>query len=402
MIRRLRIKFVCITMSIVTVILLGVLVAVLGLTRASLERESLDAMHRIAMNPLPLQSPNEEIDGMRLPYFVLEVAEDGTVQTVAGGYYDLSDTAFLQQAADEARQSSELSGVLPHYNLQFLRVETPRHSYIVFADLSNEKQTLNGLLRSCLLICGAAFGVFLVLSTLLARWAVRPVERAWIQQKQFVADASHELKTPLTVILTDAELLCAPDGTPAEKAQLSQNMLTVSRQIRDLVERLLELARVDQGLPQTAHTRIDWSDAVTEATLPFEPLYYEKGLGLDTNIEPGLMVRGDAAQLQQLTGILLDNAQKYADPGGTVHLALCRSGQRRAVLAVTNCGAPIAPQDLHNIFKRFYRADPAHRRDGSCGLGLAIAQGIVTQHGGRIWATSENGVNTFYVALKTL
>ena len=169
MIRRLRIKFVCITMSIVTVILLGVLVAVLGLTRASLERESLDAMHRIAMNPLPLQSPNEEIDGMRLPYFVLEVAEDGTVQTVAGGYYDLSDTAFLQQAADEARQSSELSGVLPHYNLQFLRVETPRHSYIVFADLSNEKQTLNGLLRSCLLICGAAFGVFLVLSTLLAR-----------------------------------------------------------------------------------------------------------------------------------------------------------------------------------------------------------------------------------------
>src|SRR5699024_7741932 len=104
----------------------------------------------------------------------------------------------------------------------------------------------------------------------------------------------------------------------------------------------------------------------------------------------------------QLTGILLDNAQKYSTPGGTVHLALCRSSQRRAVLAVTNCGDPITPEDLHNIFKRFYRADPAHRRDGSSGLGLAIAKGIAEQHGGRIWATSENGINTFYVSLKTL
>lgn len=402
MIRRLRIKFVCITMSIVTVILAGVMVAVLGLTRASLERESLETMYRIARDPVPLQAPDEEVNGMRLPYFVLEVKDDGTVQSVGGGYYDLSDTDFLQQAADEARRSEEASGVLPDYNLQYLRVSMPQRQYIVFADLSNEVRTLNGLMRSCLIICGAAFVVFFFLSTLLARWAVRPVEKAWVQQKQFVADASHELKTPLTVILTDAELLCTPEGTATEKAQISQNMLTVAQQMRTLVEQLLELARVDQGLPHTAHQRTDWSAAVTDALLPFEPLYYEKGLGLDTNIEPGIAVRGDAAQLGQLTGILLDNAQKYSTPGGTVHLALCRSSQRRAVLAVTNCGDPITPEDLHNIFKRFYRADPAHRRDGSSGLGLAIAKGIAEQHGGRIWATSENGINTFYVSLKTL
>lgn len=404
MIRRLRIKLVAIIMTFVSIILVCVMAAVLGLTRATLERESLDMMRHVALDPIQAPTPGEKFDGVRLPYFVLSIGEDGTIEPVSGGYYDLSDTEFLQQAADEAVGSGAQNGVLTDVHLRFLRLETDSGSYIVFADTSNETQTLTGLFRTCLLLCGAAFAAFFVLSILLARWAVRPVEKAWTQQKQFVADASHELKTPLTVLLTDAELLCTPEGeySTAEKRQLSQSMLTVAQQMRVLVEQLLELARVDQGIPRGQSRRLDWSENVSDALLPFEPVFYEKGLQLETNLQEGVFVRGCAAQLQQAAGVYLDNAQKYAAPGTTVQVTLARCSGHKARLAVATRGEAIPKNELQNIFKRFYRTDPAHHRNGSYGLGLAIAAGVADQHGGKVWAESEGGVNTFYLELKTV
>lgn len=404
MIRRLRAKLVAIIMAFVAVILACVMAAVLGLTRATLERESLDMMRHIALDPIQAPAPGEEFDGVRLPYFVLSVDADGTIEPAGGGYYDLSDTEFLQQAAAEAVDSGKPSGVLADSHLRFLRLETDSGSTIVFADTSNETQTLTGLFRTCLLLCGAAFAAFFILSILLARWAVRPVEKAWTQQKQFVADASHELKTPLTVLLTNAELLCTPEGeySAAEKRQLSQSMLTVAQQMRVLVEQLLELARVDQGIPRGQSSRLDWSENVSDALLPFEPVFYEKGLRLETNLQDGIFVRGCAVQLQQAAGVYLDNAQKYAAPGTTVRVTLTRCGGHKARLAVATQGEAIPQNELQNIFKRFYRTDPAHHRDGSYGLGLAIAAGVAEQHGGKVWAESAGGVNTFYLELKTI
>lgn len=404
MIRKLHIKLVAIIMAFVTMILICVMMAVLGLTRATLERESLDMMRHIALDPARTPAPGEDFDGVRLPYFVLTVNEDGTIEPMSGGYYDLSDTDFLQQAAQEVLDSGKQSGVLAGSRLRFLRLTTDDGGTIVFADTSNETQTLTGLFRTCLLLCGAAFVAFFILSILLARWAVHPVEKAWTQQKQFVADASHELKTPLTVLLTDAELLCTPEGeySSAEKRQLSQSMLTVARQMRVLVEQLLELARVDQGIPRGQSSRLDWSENISDALLPFEPIFYEKGLQLETDLQRGIFVHGCAAQLQQAAGVYLDNARKYATPGTTVRVTLARCSAHRARLAVATQGAAIPQNELQNIFKRFYRTDPAHHRDGSYGLGLAIAAGVAEQHGGRVWAESSGGVNTFYFELKTV
>lgn len=404
MIRKLRVKLVAIIMAFVTVILACVMAAVLGLTRATLEHESLDMMRHIALNPIQVPAPGEEFDGVRLPYFVLSVGEDGTIEPAGGGYYDLSDTEFLQQAAEEAVDSGRQNGVLTDSHLRFLRLDTDSGSTIVFADTSNETQTLTGLFRTCLLLCSAAFIAFFILSILLARWAVRPVEKAWTQQKQFVADASHELKTPLTVLLTDAELLCTPEGeyTTAEKLRLSHSMLTVAQQMRVLVEQLLELARVDQGIPHGQCERLNWSENVSDSLLPFEPMFYEKGLQLETTLQDGIFVHGCGAQLQRAAGVYLDNAQKYAAPGTAVRVTLARCGHHRARLAVATQGEAIPQNELQNIFKRFYRIDPAHHRDGSYGLGLAIAAGVAEQYGGKVWAESVDGVNTFYLELKTV
>lgn len=399
MIRRLRLKFICVNMAIVLVMMALMTVAVLYFTQRSLARESLHAMQQIAMDPLRPQAPGEAADGVRLPYFVLEVDETGAVHAAGGGYYDLSDTGFLAQAAAQIEAEGAQSGVLRAYGLRFLRAETPHGKYIVFADMSHEHSTLSGLLRTCLRISLAGGLVFLAISTLLAHLAVRPVEEAWAQQKQFVADASHELKTPLTVLLANAELMCAEGSTPCEQQALARVTLAAARRMRSLVEKLLELARADGGVLEPARTRLDWAQETNEALLPFEPLCFEKGLVLDTRLDAGIFVRGDAALLQQLAAILLDNACKYSSPGTVVRVVLKRRGKRRAVLSVANWGQPIPAKELANIFKRFYRMDAARSQSEGHGLGLSIAQQIVRRHGGKIWAESENGQNTFYAEL---
>ena len=226
------------------------------------------------------------------------------------------------------------------------------------------------------------------------------METSWQQQRQFISDASHELKTPLTVILTNAELMQSPDYDAEAKEQFSDNILTMAKQMRGLVEDLLDLARVDNGLTRAVWERVDLSRVLSDAALPFEPLYFESGLELDSFIEPGIFVRGSADHLRRVAEILLDNARKYSDPGH-VRFCLQRQGKNQCVISVANPGAPISRDDLQNIFKRFYRADAARSRDGSYGLGLPIAQGIAGEHGGRIWASSAGGINTFYVCLPT-
>lgn len=397
MLKQLRVKFVCINMVIVTVMMCTIFGTVLYFTKSGLEDDSLRMMEAIAENPTYLGPFSDSAQQVRLPYFILQVNPAGAYIVTNGGNFDLSDEVFLKELTKVALEGGQ-TGTLPDYNLRYYRTVSHTSLLIVFADVTSEYSTMRSLIHNCVLIGLASFAVFLFLSILLARWAIRPVEQAWQQQRQFVADASHELKTPLTVILTNAELLQSPDCDPALHPQLSGNILTMSRQMRGLVESLLELARVDDGIAKTVWTEIDLAKLVTDATLPFEPLYFEKGLDLRTDLPAGITVKGSREHLRQVVEILLDNAQKYAS-GGAVTVTLSRNGRRRCLLAVTNEGDPIAPEDLKNIFKRFYRVDKARGMDHSYGLGLSIADSIVKDHGGKIWAESANGKNTFFVSL---
>ena len=217
-------------------------------------------------------------------------------------------------------------------------------------------------------------------------------------RQEFTANVSHELKTPLTVILTNTELLQSPDYDEAQKQQFTDGIRTMAQQMRALVERLLELARAENARPQAAFAPVCLSEIAETSALLFEAALYERGLTLETQVEPELTVSGDERQLGQLVEILLDNALKYAS-GGTVRLQLQRSGRHSCHLSLENEGPALSPQQLQEIFKRFTRADPARTRSGSFGLGLAIAQAIVQAHHGKIWAESRDGRNTFHVEL---
>ena len=162
--------------------------------------------------------------------------------------------------------------------------------------------------------------------------------------------------------------------------------------------KLLDLARVDNGAVKTNSVEVNLSDLIEEEVLPFEPLYFEKGLTLSTAVEKNIHVKGSPQHLRQVLGILLDNAMKYSTPEGEVRVKLIRHGSH-CQLSVASPGENISTADLENIFKRFYRVDKARSRDGSYGLGLPIAQSIVQAHKGKIWAQSSEGVNTFFVQL---
>ena len=397
MLRKLQIKFVAINMSIVTVMLCVILGLVMHFTQTRLEQSSLDMMRAMAMDGSRPRKPDADIPAPRLPFFILDgtPADEGDRESVS--WFDLSDPKLVEQLYDEGRSAPGDSGIIPEYKLRFLRVKTPHRERIIFSDISGELNTMEGLRKSCLMIGSLSFFVFLGLSILLARWAVGPVARAWTQQKRFISDASHELKTPLTVISANAELLQA-DCSEESRREFSGNILTMTHQMKALVESMLELARVDDGARKRRLGEVALSSLVETAALNFEALLYERGLELSCEVEGDITVRGDSGEIKQLTDILLDNAGKYSLTPGEVRLKLGREG-RHALLELSNPAEPMDDTALKNIFKRFYRLDDARSRDGSFGLGLAIAQQIVTAHKGEINAAYREGRIYFAVRL---
>lgn len=399
MLRKLKVKFVCVNMLIVTLMLLVIFGMVFHFIRISLEQQCLELMEQLAQDPFRDVMPGERRGDIQLPYFVLQLGRSGDLTAVSGGYYELNDEVFLTEMIETVVASGQRTGTIEKYSLRFCRVINPMNQRIVFVDISSQRAVLKSLVETCALLGLLSCGVFLGVSMLLARWAVKPVDQAWQQQKQFVADASHELKTPLTVITTNAQMLSQPDFDQGQKSRFVSSILTMSGQMRALVEDMLELARADSGQSREDFQPLDFSALISDCLLPFEPVFFEKQLALESGVEPGICLRGRERQLRQMADILLDNAGKYSLPGGPVTLRLCRQGGRRCLLTVSNPAPEMSREECRNVFKRFYRADKARSSSGSYGLGLSIAESIVSAHGGNISCAYAAGKVTFSVTL---
>lgn len=400
MLKKLQIKFVMINMTMVTVMLIVIFGLIYNFTEHNLETENINMMRSIATNPFQLGRPNEPSSELRLPFFTLQLGMDGEIISTGGGYYDLSDHRFLKDLIDQSTKEIQETGIIEEHNLRYYRTKMPMGTTLVFSDISSEKNTLNSLLQSFIIIGFISFFVFLGISIFLAKWAIKPVARAWQQQKQFVADASHELKTPLTVIMTNSELLQSTDFSEEERYHFLQSISLMSGQMKQLVEKLLILAKSDNlETPITMNT-LDLSQLVLNAAISFEGIFVEKGLFLESFAEPDIKVHGNEDGLRQVIDILLDNAQKYSSQNSTTRIVLYTEDWKKCCIKVSNSGTPILEDELKNIFQRFYRTDKARSRDGSFGLGLSIAENIVQMHKGKIWAESQNGINSFFVELR--
>lgn len=402
MIKKMRRKLIFTNMLLLTAMLLVVLFSAFSSSAQTVRQNTTDVLYRVIDREYSLpgwpQLPGAELSEPSLPYFTVQIDPSHTVYLTASTYTKLENSDTLLEIVRLALEDGRKSNTVTGYNLRYLREDDALFTRIAFVDTSAEQATLRNMFWNFLQIALISLVVLFALSFLLAWWAVRPAAHAFRRQTEFMANASHELKTPLTVILTNSDLLRNEEGISMDTARRAEHIHTESVRMKELVEEMLLLERADSMAQKAPHKTLDLGDAVMESALLFETVAYEKGKTLLYDIEPGLTVEGDEQKLERLAAILLDNAVKYGAEGREIRLT-CRRGDNRAVLCVENYGSLIPKKELRHLFDRFYRADRARTGENGFGLGLSIAEAIVREHRGKIRAESDARSTRFIVTL---
>ncbi len=396
MIKKLRSKFILINMALISLVLLLLFATIFMSNYQRLQSESHDALQRAMEHRIDMPPPKPEMgrlpSGQKplpfTPVFTVVLDNNNNILYTAQQNVSISDDD-LKKAVEQALASEYPEGILKELNLRFLRRDIGEGIKIAFADRSNEIQSMQSLFLISLVVSAGSLVAFFFISLFLSGWALRPAEKAWEQQRQFVADASHELKMPLTVILANSSILMDHrQDTILQQVKWVENTQAEAIRMKKLVEDLLFLAKSDADRAPLVHSELNFSDTVWSCLLPIEPIAFERGVTINSNIEPDINLTGNKGQLKQLVANLLDNACKYAGNKGIVTVTLARD-QKKVYLKINNTGTPIPAADLPYIFERFYRSDKSRARDlGGYGLGLAIAKSIVDNHHAKIIAES--------------
>ena len=298
-------------------------------------------------------------------------------------HYDADGTVLQEDAkayADAALAHQKAQGYESGY--RYLVHTTDQETVVLFLNSERELQRMHSLLWITLVIAGVCLVVVFVLVVLLSRRAILPYLKNMEAQKQFITNASHELKTPLTAIATSADVLAMEHGDD----EWVRNIQAQAARLAKLITNLVTLSRLDEENPFPARAAFSLSDALWEISEPFVSLSQAKGKTYTQEIADGLTVVGDRTAIQQMVSILLDNALKYSPDGGCIALTARRSG-KRTELTVSNTVDTDQPTDTDRLFDRFYRADESHSHAVSgTGIGLSIAKATVEAHGGKIFA----------------
>ena len=315
--------------------------------------------------------------------------------TIVSGSGDVGEEN-VQAAASAALTQEESFGYLGGCDLFYLvagRGDSVKLSLFPASYLRRDTLEIAAFLAGAFFL--AMIGFYLI-SRYISRLAVRPVEEAMEREKQFVADASHDLKTPLSVLQACHHILLEnPRQTIAEQRQWLDKSGTAMQNMQKLIDDMLTLSAMDtvQRLPEKE--RVDLSSVVMKATLQMEAMAYDRGIALETALQENLTVLGDAGALLRVASGLIENALKYEPENGRVAVALSAKGHK-TVLTVRNTGTIIGEEDLPHVFERFYRGDKTRSARGGHGLGLAIIKRTVELMGGKIEASSSQETGTVF------
>ena len=342
--------------------------------------------------PEPREKPPlDQKPGYQLAtFYSVAFGENDTVLAVDNGEKAVYSEEELIRIAREILAGNRLSG--RSGDLTYCVEHRPDYTLVAFMDNTVSEGSLNTLLHNVLMIGGAAILAMFFISLYLSGRIIRPLEENDRRQKQFISDASHELKTPVAVISTNAEMLSREIGD----SEWLSNIRYENERMGGLIRQLLDLSRAENA--EAPMEQVDFSRVVTGEELAFETLAFEQGKTIRSDIEEDVRLAGNPTQLTQVVSILLDNAIRHAT-GKEISLALKRQGHA-ALLTVINDGDEIPPGKLEHLFDRFYRVDEARSDDGQhYGLGLSIAKAIAEKHGGSITVSCRNGKIRFTVSL---
>ena len=402
---RLKIKFLFYNMAIVTAVIGVTFFAAAAVVKSRSYQETDQILSQIA------EGAGSRIifDGasqVRVPHFSVIVTADGAMLLQEGNYNSFPDQAFLDEVILLGMDGRGETGFLPEYSLKYFREARPEGVFLAFADTSYSETMMESVWQYGAAACVGIWLLFFVLSWFFAGWAVRPLEKAMTAQKEFVANASHELKTPLTILAANTELLSGHiSGRDEESDKWLENMKQECQEMRKLVESLLTLARSDAGTgKKKAFSRFDFGELLMEELLTFEPVFYQAGRMLsyeDLEESREFFVNGNREELKQLLQVLLDNAVRYSAPQSATTVSMEETGRGGFCLQVKSHGTPIPKEQREAVFERFYRGDTSRASGFGCGLGLSIAKEIAREHKAVLGLTCEDGANCFYLKMRT-
>ena len=294
-----------------------------------------------------------------------------------------SDDALLETAR-KIYAAREDFGTLGAEKLYYYKQSTPTELKIAVASRNFIRLSMLELFAVLAAIFVLSMLVFYFISRRLADRAAKPLEDAMAREKQFITDASHDLKTPLTVILSNMDILGR--GQSGGEARWIDATKRAAEGMRRLIEQMLVLAE-SEAKTEIKPERVDISDIAEQNALVMETVAYEKNIGYRTDIEPGLSIMGNADYTRRIVASLIDNAIKYEGSGGSIRISLKR-GKKSVRFSVANRLGVISREDISHIFERFYRADKSRHTDGGHGLGLAIVKNLTELMDGKIGVTS--------------
>lgn len=394
MIRRLRRKFILAAMLSLLAVLSCILIPVNLFSYRSIVSDADRTLQMLSQSPT---RPMERPDGMRMDmhggwmkntnrelpfenhFFSVTLNADGSI---AETYLERIFSVDEELAAEAARNAVQTGREQGFYGT-FRYLVLDNGARVFFLDCERSLTVFRNTLVSSVLVSAVGMGAVCILLVILSDRIVKPVAESDSKQRQFITDAGHEIKTPLTIINADTDLIELESG----ESEWLDDIRRQTARLTDLTNNLIYLSRMDEEQPQLPAVEFPISDVVEEAAQSFQSLARQQNKPLEIRIQPMLSYTGSEKDIRQLVSILLDNALKYTPEGGSISLSLRQEG-KTTLLSVTNETADVMDKaTLERLFDRFYRAEAARSSSGY-GLGLSIARSIVAAHKGRIKADS--------------
>lgn len=336
---------------------------------------------------------NQKIKRQEYDYSTSVVLKNKNIMVLSNSLKDTTDKDILNMTKG-LQKSGKRFGSIDDY-IYLVRILKSGNTVYIFVNNKEALQNSKQFFIVSIFIFLLSVIVFTIISYYLSRWMIKPSEKAIKNQKIFVANISHDLKTPITIIRANADLI----ENEVKNKKSIKYIKQETEKLNHLVNEMLTLTRIDNTISKENFKNFNFGDSLFDVVLPFESIAYEKGIKFNINIDESTNYFGNETNIQKLAEILIDNAMSYTAKGGIVDVDAYESS-KAVTLSVTNTGEPISDEKKEEIFDRFYRESKSRESTGNhYGLGLSIASTIVKKHNGKISVESKNGKNTFTVTL---
>lgn len=394
-------------MLLITTVLIIAFTVIFVKSAQELEESSILIMEEIAFADHKqidhlFDNDNEHLDDHSyISTYVLELnTEEKTCYIEGYGSVedlDSDDSSYINEIIKAVFRTKETVGVLSDYNMRFFITDMHFGKKIVLLDQRYEDDYLRQLVISLILSFLVAFVFLSIVSIILSSISIKPIEKSLKQQQRLISDVSHELKTPLTIISTNADIVLSHKDSAVENETKWLNYIKdETKRTSDMISMMLYIAKSDESQKKPILQPVDLSTIAHESALSFESVCFENGKTFTFDIEDDICVKADENQLKQLILILLDNAVKYSNDNGRIELKISKNNDN-AILSVFNTGVPIPKDIMPSLFERFYRREESRARmSGGSGLGLSIAKRIIEENEGSISLSSSKEHGTTF------